>query len=110
MGHAVILKHLALARKRLVRDPGIEPGESGFEPDVSAIAPVARVGAPGGNRILSRLLRRQMHGPSCCGCVLVIPAGIEPASCRIEAGRSAQRVGTVKWSPREESNLRVPDS
>ena len=107
-------------RQRMVGARGIEPTMDGLKDRYSAIelyprvgtrpgiqtpnifvlseaplpvGPAARIGAPGRGRTSNLPVRGRVHGPSCCGRVVVTPEGFEPSAFRLEGGSAVQSAG-----------------
>ena len=107
-------------RQRMVGARGIEPTMDGVKDRYSAIelyprvgtrpgirtpnifvlseaplpvGPAARIGAPGRGRTSNLPVRGRVHGPSCCGRVVVTPEGFEPSAFRLEGGSAVQSAG-----------------
>jgi hypothetical protein len=57
------------------------------------VGPAARIGAPGRGRTSNLPVRGRVHGPSCCGRVVVTPEGFEPSAFRLEGGSAVQSAG-----------------
>src|SRR5882762_2198408 len=57
------------------------------------VGPAARIGAPGRGRTSNLPVRGRVHGPSCCGRVVVTPEGFEPSAFRLEGESAVQSAG-----------------